>query len=615
MMEIWQQFHFMRPWWLAILVLLPPAAWLATRAGMAQRQLARLVDVELLPQVLSGGEHRHRLAGWLFVLAWALCALALAGPTWSRVSEPLYANRAAQVVAISLAQDMLSRDMPPSRLDRARQKAHALLDGNRDGLNALIGYAGAAFVVAPLTADAHSLSDLLDAMAPDTMPVPGNDAADAIARGVQLIKEAKLGGGVLVLITDQADAAADAAARAALAAGVQVSVLGVGSAQGGPVPLGGGDFLRDGDGRVVLAPRDDAALSRLAAAGGGRYEVMTANQDDVQALHAGLRAVRAKAMTDEAGDAWQDQGPWLLLPLLLLVALGFRRGWLLLVVLATLPMVPGPAMAAGWADWWQRPDQQAAQALRNGHPKLAQELARDPALRGTAAYRAGGYAAAAQAFREAPGSNGAYNLGNALAQQHQYGQAIAAYDHALKLDPDNADARANRQALEEWQRKQRQQSEQGKQQQAGKQGEQKTAKGGEQTQDGKDQQGQQAPQNQPSGQDQSGRQQDDGQSTRDGRPPPPETAEQRAARQSQTAEAQRGLKEQMDQALADQSKPTQPPGHQLGALAADDPQARLPAALRQALQRVPDDPGALLRRKFALEYQQRMAGDGGGTQP
>jgi Ca-activated chloride channel family protein len=615
MIEAWQQFHFLRPWWLASLALLPLAVWLAMRAGTAQRQLARLVDARLLPHVLSGGERRRQLAGWLFVLACILCALALAGPTWSRVSEPLYANRAAQVVAISLAQDMLSRDTPPSRLDRARQKAHALLDGNRDGLNALIGYAGAAFVVAPLTADAHSLGDLLDAMAPDTMPVPGNDAADAVARGVQLIEEAKLGGGVVVLITDQADAAADAAARAALAAGVRVSVLGVGSAQGGPVPLGGGDFLRDGDGRLVLAPRDDAALSRLAAAGGGRYEVMTANQDDIQALHAGLREVRAKAMTDEAGDAWQDQGPWLLLPLLLLVALGFRRGWLLLVVLATLPMVPSPAVAAGWADWWQRPDQQAAQALRSGHLKLAQELARDPALRGTAAYRAGGYAAAAQAFRETPGSNGAYNLGNALAQQHQYDQAIAAYDRALKLDPDNADARANRQVLEEWLRKQRQQSQQGKQQQSGKQGDQKMAKGGEQPQEGNDQQGQQAPQNQPSGQDQSGKQQGDEQSNRNGQPPPPETAEQRAARQAQTAEAQRGLKQQMDQALADQSKPTQAPGHQLGALAADDPQAKLPAALRQALQRVPDDPGALLRRKFALEYQQRVAGDGGGAQP
>lgn len=613
MIEAWQQFHFLRPWWLATLALLPLAAWLAMRAGTVQRQLAGLVDAELLPRVLSGGERRRQLAGWLFVLAWILCALALAGPTWSRVSEPLYANRAAQVVAISLAQDMLSRDTPPSRLDHARQKAHALLEGNRDGLNALIGYAGAAFVVAPLTADAHSLSDLLDAMAPDTMPVPGNDAASAIAQGVQLIHEAKLGGGILVLITDQADAAADAAARAALAAGVRVSVLGAGSAQGGPVPLGGGDFLRDGDGRPVLAPRDDAALSRLAAAGGGRYEVMTANQDDVEALHAGLRAVRAKAMTDEASDAWQDQGPWLLLPLLLLVALGFRRGWLLLLALATLPMVPGPAMAAGWADWWQRPDQQAAQALRDGHPKLAQELARDPALRGTAAYRAGGYAAAAQAFRQAPGSNGAYNLGNALARQHQYDQAIAAYDHALKLDPGNTDARTNRQALEEWLRKQRQQQSQ-KQQQSGKQGEQKSAKGGDQPQDGKDQQGQQASQNQPSGQDQSGKQGDE-QSTRNGQPPPPETAEQRAARQAQTAEAQRGLKQEMDQALADQSKPTQPRGHQLGALAKDDPQAKLPAALRQALQRVPDDPGALLRRKFALEYQQRMAGEGGGIQP
>lgn len=616
MIEAWQQFHFLRPWWLATLLLLPLAAWLAMRAGTAQRQLAGLVDAELLPRVLSGGEHRRRLAGWLFVLAWVLCALALAGPTWSRVSEPLYANRAAQVVAISLSGDMLSRDTPPSRLDRARQKAHALLEGNRDGLNALIGYAGASFVVAPLTADAHSLSDLLDAMAPDTMPVPGNDAASAIAQAVQLIHEAKLSGGVLVLITDQADATADAAARAALAAGVRVSVLGAGSAQGGPVPLGGGDFLRDGQGRLVLAPRDDAALSRLAAAGGGRYEVMTANQDDVQALHAGLRAVRAKAMTDEAGDAWQDQGPWLLLPLLLLVALGFRRGWLLLLALAVLPVVPGPAKAAGWADWWQRPDQQAAQALRDGRPKLAQELARDPALRGTAAYRAGGYAAAAQAFRQAPGSDGAYNLGNALAKQHQYDQAIAAYDQALKLDPGNADARANRQAVQEWLRKQRQQqSQDGKQQQSGKQGEQKSAQGGDQSQDGKDQQGQQAPQDQPSGQDQSGKRQDDGQSTRNGQPPPPETAEQRAAREAQTAEAQRGLKQEMDQALADQSKPTQSPGHQLGALAADDPQAKLPPALRQALQRVPDDPGALLRRKFALEYQQRMAGDGGGTQP
>src|SRR6185437_12340645 len=87
------------------------------------------------------------------------------------------------------------RGVASSRLDRARYKAHDLLAGNRDGLNALIGYAGEAFVVAPLTSDANSLSDLLDAMAPDTMPVDGNNAAAAIALGTKLMHDAKAGGG------------------------------------------------------------------------------------------------------------------------------------------------------------------------------------------------------------------------------------------------------------------------------------------------------------------------------------------------------------------------------------------------------------------------------------
>ena len=64
----------------------------------------------------------------------------------------------------------------------------------------------------------------------------------------------------------------------------------------------------------------------------------------------------------------------------------------------------------------------------------------------------------------------------------------------------------------------------------------------------------------------------------------------------------------MDAALAKQAEDQHNGTHQLGTLAKDDPQAKLPADLRHALQRVPDDPGALLRRKFQLEYQQRHGG-------
>ncbi|MHB1057335.1 MAG: VWA domain-containing protein [Rhodanobacter sp.] len=618
MNEMLQQFHFLRPWWLAALALLPLLGWLGPRRNVAQLELSRLVDAELLPHLLRGRAGNRSLPLWLFALGWTLCALALAGPAWSRVEQPLYASRAAQVVAISLSQRMLARDVAPSRLDRARYKARDLLHANQDGLNALIGYAGEAFVVAPLTSDANSLDDLLDAMAPDTMPLDGDNAAAAIARGVALIHDGKAGGGSLVLITDQADAAADAAARKALAAGVQVSVLGAGTPQGGPVPLPDGGFLRDAQGGMLLARRDDAALAALAAAGGGRYAAMTTDRRDVDTLHAQLRHGPATLADGQQGDQWQDRGAWLLLPLLPIVALAFRRGWLLLLPLALLPLLPATAQATSWRDLWQRQDQQAAQALRDGDAKRAQQLARDPAWRGAAAYRAGDYAAAAQALPQAPGTDAAYNLGNTLAKQGEYRQALAAYDHALQLDPANADAKANRQAVEDWLRRQQQQQPSDQKQHEGRDGSKNQSSAGEQGKAGK-----QGEQNQSSAQDQAkpsdpaeqggkSPQQSDRNESQQGKPgqrgdqPEAQTPEQQAEQKAKAEQARQALKRQMDEALA---KPgDRQAEHQLGAIAKDDPQAKLPADLQHALQRVPDDPGALLRRKFELEYQQRHGG-------
>ena len=617
-----QQFHFLRPWWLVALALMPLLYGLGLRRNTAQLELSRLVDAELLPHLLRGRVGNRSLPLWLFALGWVLCALALAGPTWNRINQPLYASRAAQVVAISLSQHMLARDVAPSRLDRARYKVRDLLASNHDGLNALIGYAGEAFVVAPLTSDASSLNDLLDALAPDTMPVDGDNAALAIERGVALIHDAKASGGSLVLITDQADAAADAAARKAKAAGVQVSVLGVGTPQGGPVPLSDGGFLHDAQGGMTLARRDDAALSALAAAGGGSYVAMTSDHHDIDMLHAQLRDAPATVVGGPVGDEWQDRGPWLLLPLLLIVALAFRRGWLLLLPLVVLPLLPATAEATTWQDLWQRPDQQAAQALREGHALHAQRLARDPAWRGVAAYRAGDYAAASQALKQAPGGDAAYNLGNTLARQGQYQQAIEAYDHALKLDPGNADAKANRKAVEDWLRKQKQQQPSDQKQHEGHNGSKQPSTAGEQGKDDKsDSQDQKSVQDgaKPTGQpgqygksqaqDQSGQH-----SSRQDRPgkdqgdaqPKPQTEQQQAEQKAKTEQAQQALKQQIDQALAHPSDKTQT--HQLGTLAKDDPQSKLPADLQHALQRVPDDPGALLRRKFELEYQQRHGG-------
>lgn len=657
-------FHFLRPWCLLLLAALPWLLWQAARRTSGEQALARLVDAALLPALLEGKANRQRLPLALLAVAWLIAVLALAGPAWSRIEQPLYARRAAQVVAISLSQRMLARDVAPSRIDRARFKVHDLMLANGDGLNALIGYAGEAFVVAPLTADVHSLDTLLDAMAPDTMPVDGDDAAAAIARGAKLIRDAGTEGGSLVLVTDSADAAAQAAARKVRAEGVHVSVLGVGTVQGAPVPLPAGGFLHDAKGNLQLAGRDDAALAALAVAGGGRYVPMSADGSDVAALKGELRAGAVHAAAGEQGDDWQDRGPWLLLLLLPLAALAFRRGWLMLLPLVLLPLLPMPAHATTWRDLWQRPDQQAASALKAGDARQALQLAHDPAWRGAAAYRAGDYAAAAKTLQAVKGTDAAYNRGNALAREGQYAEAIKAYDTALKDDAHNADATANRQAVEDWLRKQQQPQkpssspgQSGQQGQDGKgqngQGQHQTGKPGENAQNGQSSAGntgqssntpspaastgkpsESKPDNpsdqaadktaagnglpkpgqpskeqpNPSGQGKNG--QDKSAST-------PLTPAQQAAMQAQAAKAQQALKQQLDKELGAAGQPaSKPPStHQLGTAASDDASSKLPADLRQALQRVPDDPGALLRRKFELEYQRRHGGAAEGDGP
>jgi Ca-activated chloride channel homolog len=623
MMEALRQFHFLQPLWLLGLLALPLFVPFARR-DPARQTLSRLVDPVLLPHLLSGQASHRTLPVGLGAAAWSLCMLAMAGPTWSRAAEPLFANRAAQVVAISLSQHMLVRDVAPSRIDRARYKAQDLLNANRQGLNGLIAYAGEAFTVAPLTTDERSLTDLLAALSPDTMPVDGNDAAQAIERGVEMIRQAKVNGGSLVLMTDQADASALAAARRAHGAGVDVSVLGIGTLQGGAMEQAEGGFVRDAQGNMDMARRDDTQLSALAAAGGGRYVAMSDGDADIRALSGELRVDRTPTLADGlSDDTWQDRGPWLLLLLLPIAALLFRRGWLMVLPLLCLPLLPGKAKADGWDDLWRRPDQQAVQALQKGQAKQAWQVAKDPAWRGVAAYRNGDYGAAADAWKGASGADAQYNLGNALARNGKYQEAIEAYDRALKLDASHADAKANRDTVEAWLRKQPPQN----QQQRDKENSGKSAAGKNQEQPSLSKDDNKSPESKQQQQQQQGEsQQDRGQDAEhggtSGKDQPqdkpeqnatgqgetrPETAQEKAEQKAREEQARQALKQQMDKSLQDKGerKPGESKSHDLGAVAADDPQAKMPDDLRRAIQRVPDDPGALLRRKFELEYRER----------
>ncbi|HEY4291575.1 tetratricopeptide repeat protein [Luteibacter sp.] len=624
-MKTWlADFHFIEPRWLWLLLLVPALAWLVARRRAGERMLARIADPVLLPYLLDGTPSASRAPVAAFVTAALLAILALAGPSWNRQTQPLFAERAAQVVVVSMSRHMLSHDVVPDRLSRARYKVRELYAANRDGLNALIAYTGEAFTVAPLTTDAHSVDDLLTALAPDTMPVEGDDPGKAIDLAADLIRRADLRGGSIVLVTDRADASAMAAARRARTAGDRVSVLGVGSVRGGPIATDDGGFLKDARGDIVMAPRDDASLASVAEAGGGRFVPVANDASDVDAL-AGLAHGDGggQAVEGAASGEWQDRGPWLLLPLLPIVALAFRRGWLLVFALALMPL--SPVHADGIADIFRTRDQQAARALAEGDAQRAQALAKDASLRGAAAYRAGDYAAAEKALARRGDSDSQYNLGNALAKQQRYEDAIAAYDRALKANPHNDDAAANRKAVADFLKKQQEdkQKQQDKQGGPGKQDKDQKGQSGDKDQqqgqqDGQDgKQGESGKQSgaggnengaQQGAQDKAGEGEGGDRSKDNGKAQAPQgdaTAKSEAER-AQAQQAQAALKQKMDQALAGKGEGKDgDKEHDLGTVSGDDPSSKLPADVQRALMRVPDDPGGLLRRKFMLEYQRR----------
>lgn len=607
--------HFLRPWWWLALLPLPLALWMLVKNGDGRAALAKLADAALLPHLLSDGSARRRFALGLVAAAWLLCVAALSGPAWQKLPAQLYVNGAARVVVLSLSDDMLAQDMQPDRMARARFAVRDLLNDAGDARMALVAYAGAAFTVAPLTDDKNTILNLLQALKPDVMPVPGNDAAAGIRQGVELLQQAQAKGGEVVLVTDAADDAAVAQAKAAHAKGIRVDVLGIGTREGAPVPQTGGGFV-SGSGGTLMARRDDAALRAVADAGGGRYVVLQADGTGATAFGAPVTET-GHASRAERAPLWRDGGIWLLPVLLVLAALAFRRGWLLVLALLVLPTGIPTAHAATWDSWWANRDQRALRALRHGDAAQAQKLATTSELRGAAEYRAGNYAGAARAFAQHDDARASYNLGNALAKQGEYEKAITAYRQALQREPKMADARANLDAVEDWLKQHQQHSSRSSQQSGNGKPPSSSGTGSSSQNTGNNsgkpgaQQGaaSSTPQassaagaNNSVGKQGAQQQGNAGAAQQDHDTSAAEAAKQ----QRQTQQAEQALARELRQAQGTRRAKKGGDANAF-ALGEDAPKqdGHFDAQQRAMLNAVPDDPGALLRRKFRLEWEQR----------
>ncbi|MGD8590724.1 MAG: VWA domain-containing protein, partial [Chromatiales bacterium] len=537
-------FHLLRPLWLLALLPLLLLLWRLLRSEAGGDVWRGLVDAHLLPQLLSddGGRVR-RLPLVLLGLGWLLGVLALAGPTWERLPQPVYQAQQYRVLALDLSPTMNATDMPPSRLAHARFELQDLLRKAREGQTALLAYGTEPYVVAPLTSDTATIAAQVPSLRTDLLPIQGPRRTDlALAKAGELLSQAGAPDGEVILITDGLDhpAAADEAARKLRNRGYRVSVLGVGTAKGAPVPGAAGGFLKDADGAILLPKLKQELLRELASVGAGLYVKAGLDDRDIEALipSGPSRFDRQVERQQTRSDQWREAGPWLLLILLPLAAFAFRRGWLTPLVLVLLVMPPPPAQAYAWQDLWLWPDQQAAQDFAAGRQSEAAQRFERQDWRAAAAYASGDYDQALQSLEGLKDSRSAYNKGNTLARLGRLEDAIAAYDQALAVNPDDEDALHNKTLVQQLLEQQRQQQQD--QQQSGQQGEQGQ-------QDPSAQQAQQGKQNQSDeqGQQQSGQQGQDQQSGEQGQQKQTgaqaqqqQPGEQDQAEQNQQAEGQ-----------------------------------------------------------------------------
>ncbi|MEP3280464.1 MAG: VWA domain-containing protein [Stappiaceae bacterium] len=423
-----EAFHFIRPWILLAIAPICLLWWLIRRSVRPANKAPEGIAPHLADALTVGNHKKHRLYaidGVVVILV--LIATAAAGPTWSRVPNPLLAQTAPVVIILKVAESMLAVDVSPNRLERGKQKITDLLAERSGARSALIAYAGTAHRVTPLTEDPAVIQPFLEGLSPAIMPVDGDNASDALALARSILATEETPGAILFVLDELDRADMGGFEELAEANGPNVVFLAIGSSSGG---------LAD--------------LERLA---GNAVIQVTPDTSDILTIERRLHSAFQEAMSKDERQKWDDRGWLLAWPAMVLMLFWFRRGWTMrwaVVLICALSLWPiDGARAEGWKDWFLTPDQQGQLAVQNRKYKNAAEFFEDPYWKGYALHKDGQYAESAAIYARLPGSEAANAQGVSLIKGRAYREGIAAFEKALERNPGN-DVAAQNLALAEF---------------------------------------------------------------------------------------------------------------------------------------------------------------------
>ncbi len=631
-------FHFLRPEWLWLIPLLVILLIFIVKNFRYKNHWNNVCDAPLLQYQLMQGQQNTSKWQWLrsfsfFLLFFSLLLIAMAGPSWEKKEQPIFQQDDALVIILDLSLSMNASDVKPSRLERAKLKLIDILKQKKEGQTGLIAFAGDAHTVSPLTIDNKTIISLLPALEISIMPLLGSHMKDALIGAKDLLMNAGFMQGDILLITDGIDSAHQKSitqqVKQLRQQGYQLSIIGIGSRAGSPIPIpNSGGFIKDKLGQVILSKLNAGSLKTLAHEGGGQYHKLSLDDGDFQSLLE--RKLNNNTIEqDNQIQQWVDAGGYVILLILPLVLLLFRRGLLSLSFLILLsPLIYNQPVQAQtqnieaeesktfkqkayqfiksdqWNNLWMTEDQRGQKDFNKKNYNQAAEKFNNPQWKAGAHYRAREFDKAIEQYEQFDDAESLYNKANALANMQKYEQAIESYDQALEKTSDLPDVVKNRDYVKKLLEQQKQQHEQQKsnqsspddQQQENKEQQESDSENQQQQESNDEIQQTDSKSNKPEQEDK----QDNNASEQSNQE---NNSDQEQSQQDKAEkEFQQYAQEPKEQDFPPSEQEAQETDSQEGENSTEDVLSQLSQeeqqSLKQWLQRIPDNPGELLRVKF-----------------
>ncbi len=309
-----QLFRFANPDFLYLLLLLPVmiVLWIVNEIRK-RRAIQRLGDSSLVKKLLPElSRFRPSMKFILQLIAVCAAIIILARPQFGSKLEEVKKQGVEVIIALDVSNSMLAEDIQPNRLTRAKQALTRLIDNLDNDKIGLIVFAGDAYTQIPITTDYISAKMFLSAISPDMVPKQGTAIGSAIDLGMRSFSPGEGKSKAMIIITDGENHEDDPVAKASEAskAGIVIYTIGIGSANGVPVPMtisGKRDYLKDKDGNTVITKLDEDILKKIAISAGGNYVRASNSNIGLDEIFGEIKKMKKQEMESTMYTEYNDQ--------------------------------------------------------------------------------------------------------------------------------------------------------------------------------------------------------------------------------------------------------------------------------------------------------------------